>query len=240
MPKYFLSLIGIFKNESMVLKEWLDHYIWQGVEHFYLIDNGSTDDYENILNKYSDRVSLYSRPQKYGQRNHYNDIFFNFAKNETYYAAVYDLDEFVFGTKEDTLAEYMKKNQHLDGVYCNWMFFGSYDHYEQPESIRETFVNRKAWFSNDEKGIAKSEKTISLAAHRHDLSSTNIVYDNENLRLNHYAIMSKEYFDKVKKVRGDVATEQADHIRNDDYFKRYDYREAVDTLLKDKVQALST
>lgn len=46
MP-YFLTCLAIFKNEAMNLKEWLDHHLWQGVEHFYLINNGSEDDYKN-------------------------------------------------------------------------------------------------------------------------------------------------------------------------------------------------
>ena len=33
------------------MKEWLEHYINEGVEHFYLIDNGSDDEYMKILEK---------------------------------------------------------------------------------------------------------------------------------------------------------------------------------------------
>ena len=49
---YYLTLMAIFKNETFNLKIWLDHYIWQGVQHFYLIDNGSTDNPLEILNDY--------------------------------------------------------------------------------------------------------------------------------------------------------------------------------------------
>ena len=31
------------KNEAMNLKIWIDHYIWQGVNHIYIIDNNSDD-----------------------------------------------------------------------------------------------------------------------------------------------------------------------------------------------------
>jgi hypothetical protein len=33
--KYFLTLGAIFCRESHILKEWLDHHILEGVEHFY-------------------------------------------------------------------------------------------------------------------------------------------------------------------------------------------------------------
>ena len=44
-----ISLLAIFKNETMGLKLWIDHYIKQGVEKFYLIDNDSTDNPLAIL-----------------------------------------------------------------------------------------------------------------------------------------------------------------------------------------------
>jgi hypothetical protein len=35
-----LSILSMFKNESMIIKDWFEHYLKEGVEHFYLIDNG--------------------------------------------------------------------------------------------------------------------------------------------------------------------------------------------------------
>ena len=58
----FLSTIAIFKNEEDILDEWIRHHLWQGVEHFYLINNGSTDNYLEILQPYIDsqKVTLYN------------------------------------------------------------------------------------------------------------------------------------------------------------------------------------
>ena len=42
---HFLSIIAMFKNESYIIEQWIQHYLLEGVNHFYLIDNGSTDDY---------------------------------------------------------------------------------------------------------------------------------------------------------------------------------------------------
>ena len=49
---YTLSVLAMFKNESMIIQEWIKHYIEEGVEHFYLIDNGSTDDYYEKIKMY--------------------------------------------------------------------------------------------------------------------------------------------------------------------------------------------
>ena len=49
-----LSIVAMFKNESSIIKQWIKHYIEENVEHFYLIDNGSTDNYENEIKEYED------------------------------------------------------------------------------------------------------------------------------------------------------------------------------------------
>jgi hypothetical protein len=54
--------------------------------------------------------------------------------------------------------------------------------------------------------------------------------------VNHYPIMSKDYYNKVKKVRGDVYTANHNSARDDDYFKRYDNNKVDDTLLADQVK----
>ena len=50
---HYLSVIAIFKNESHCIEEWVNHYLNEGVDHFYMIDNGSTDDYRDKIEKYT-------------------------------------------------------------------------------------------------------------------------------------------------------------------------------------------
>lgn len=70
-PKYYLSVGAIFKNEAHILEEWIQHYLAEGVDHFYLIDNGSTDNFMEILNRYTDKVTLYSDDTRYRQDERY-------------------------------------------------------------------------------------------------------------------------------------------------------------------------
>ena len=44
-------VVAIFKNEAMNFAEWISHYLWQGASHFYLIDNGSTDDWNSTISR---------------------------------------------------------------------------------------------------------------------------------------------------------------------------------------------
>jgi hypothetical protein len=52
--KYKLSIATLFKYESDFLKEWLDHHLGKGIEHFYLYENNTVPDQKiaKILSPY--------------------------------------------------------------------------------------------------------------------------------------------------------------------------------------------
>jgi hypothetical protein len=61
-------VVAIFKNETTNLKEWIDHYIWQGASHIYLCDHESTDNPLEILQPYIEKgvvnFSIHALPIK--------------------------------------------------------------------------------------------------------------------------------------------------------------------------------
>ena len=71
---WFLVVVSVFKNEADVLKEWIEHHLWQGVEHFYLVDNGSTDDYMRAIGSLATRVTVIANATKYAQVDHLNSL----------------------------------------------------------------------------------------------------------------------------------------------------------------------
>lgn len=46
-----LGILAMFKNEAHIIKEWLNHYISEGVTFFYLINDNSNDNFENQINE---------------------------------------------------------------------------------------------------------------------------------------------------------------------------------------------
>ncbi len=52
------------------MREWLEHYIRQGVEHFYMIDNGSIDDWKSQVQGFP--ATIYTDNEQY---EHYNNYF---------------------------------------------------------------------------------------------------------------------------------------------------------------------
>ena len=99
-----LCIVAIFKNEGHALKEWIEHYLREGVDQFFLVDNGSTDGYD--LKGY-DKVEVWVNPKKHAQvelTNHY------LQKAKKYkWVLVVDLDEFMYARNGfKTIKEYLR------------------------------------------------------------------------------------------------------------------------------------
>lgn len=217
------------------MKEWIDHYVWQGVDHFYLINNESDDNYMDILQPYitQGRVTLYDRKGKNVQEKNYNDVFAH-IKNETKWLIVCDLDEFIFNPKpRKNIGDYLIKKDKFSCICMNWKMFGSTDDYNHPESIRNTFIRRGKDLWSETKCIVKCSHTSQLRIHTHIVDGPQMT-ENTDLHLNHYPIQSKEFFDKVKKTRGDAC--YTENVRDDTYFRKYDLRDVEDTGLRDLIK----
>jgi len=124
--KYKVSICAIFKDEADYLKEWIEFHRLVGIEHFYLYNNNSTDDYQTILQSYIDEgvVSLKNWPIKQGQMQAYKD-FMDTNAAETEWVGFIDIDEFVVPNKYDNVYEFLKKFSNRPSVIIYWKFFGT-------------------------------------------------------------------------------------------------------------------
>ena len=246
--KYTFCVMAIFKNESMNLKMWIEHYLWQGVEHFYLIDNGSDDNPYDILKEYIDKgvITYYYRAEKHQQVQHYRYIFDKERLREkTKWLCICDLDEFFFGTEQklvDAIDEFDKYNV----IYTNSFFYGSDNLIEHPKDIRTAILHREEDIVNGTKYIFKpssinnsSEIWIHWLVNPGTLQKKqmNEITQNNKIRFNHYRIQSFEYYSKVKMTRGDVSTMQNENIRDLNYFETYTKASIIkDDILKQIVE----
>lgn len=135
--KYDLSVCMIFQDEAPYLKEWIEFHNLLGVDHFYLYNNNSTDNYSEILDPYIKKglVELIEWSQvaanlsEWGkiQVSAYNDGL-NRAKSTTKWLAIIDSDEFLFPTVENNLPGFLKKYEKrkgVGGILVNWVCFGT-------------------------------------------------------------------------------------------------------------------
>jgi len=241
-----IGVMAIFKNESMILREWIEHYKWQGVDEIVLLNNDSTDDWQSITNDFKDFVTVKDTPGRHMQMHAYNEYGLpHLRERGVDVMVVVDIDEYYFGRDgrllKDYIQEVFSKENRPSAFTCGWSMFGSNGHATQPASVREGFTKR--WQENAEPENGISGKTVMMLSDIDRLSCQHIpkvkgerISCPKGLQINHYPIMSKEYFDKVKKTRGDVYTVHHNSARGDDYFKRYDNNVVDDATLAEQVK----
>ena len=129
---YDLAVVAIFKNEGHYLKEWLDYHLFAGVEHFYLYNNNSTDNYAEVLAPYIEKnlVTLTDVPGKLMMYPAYNDAIDKY-RFDCRYMAFIDIDEFVYPKVDrgegiiKLIDEILSNKPHAAGLGINWQCFGS-------------------------------------------------------------------------------------------------------------------
>lgn len=257
-----IGLISIFKNESHILEEWIEHYLKEGVDTFFLADNGSTDNYDLKIKKYVDTgiVVLNINPEKYAQTQILN-CFLDKTK-EYDWIIIVDLDEFVYARNGfNTIKDYLfTLDENIYRIGIPWKMFGSSGHITQPENVLKHFTMRLNFNkeANDTermincKSIMRGNQMVRIGVHYSDVNAGGIlitadnketntwslcpvsekILENSYLHLNHYAIQSWEFFSNVKMTRGDVIDSNKNGLRNKHYFDYYDHHDLCDTELQ--------
>lgn len=248
--KYTLSVAGIFKNESHALKEWIEHYLFHGAEHFYLIDDKSTDNFMSILSPYIEKgiVDLFKTEEdEYCGRQ--GIIYTSILKSrlhETEWLLICDLDEFVWSPREINLYNILKhliSQWHYSQIQFEHSLYGSNGHIEQPKSIVASFTKR----ANDEpykkEGNLKYFLNTKYLINRffvHYAELTNekdkegfIRLDPSWFTLNHYRYQSRNFWENVKCTRGDadIYRERKPIDFDVDYYTRENINQVTDTRL---------
>jgi hypothetical protein len=232
------AVMGIFKNEEIVIREWIEHYQWQGVDEILLLNNGSTDNWKDKIHGLN-HVTIIDAPKQGVQNENYNTIGMPWLKeNKVDVVAILDLDEFMFGTDGKKLKEHVIKifsaPNRPSKFVCNWTMFGSSGLNNQPESIRKSFTWKKRNINDNENNVKGVIWLNDILDNGIDLHNSKVSGRTDKcpsgIQLNHYAIQSKEYFEKVKMSRGNAT--RPNNPRNWNYFKAYNHRNQENTQLK--------
>lgn len=142
--QYQLSICAIFRNEAPFLQEWIEFHKLQGVEHFFLYNNNSTDGYLQALTPYLNRheVTLeeWSATYEQGERAKWLEIqtgaYMHCMRQhgpKTRWLAVIDIDEFLFCPNGTKLVPFLQSYESFPALGVSWLMFGTSDVEEIPQ-----------------------------------------------------------------------------------------------------------
>jgi hypothetical protein len=252
---FVLAVVAIFKNEAMGIREWVEHYQWQGADYIILLDNNSTDDWRSALQGVKgmgERVFVLPAPAIHKQSDHYNELAKPLMSLLGVTAvAVLDLDEFLFAAEMGSTVKGLLWKAFAPGttsiVTCPWEMFGSSGHVAQPKSVREDFTWRKTGVETTGKSIVVLRDLEYFVIHVHKMKGKvrgsddlrqqdSITQCPKGLLLYHYTIQSRQYYEAVKMSRGAADGPAHDHVRTWPYFDSHDHKDYEDFTLKNLVR----
>lgn len=138
----------VFKNEAPYLDEWLAFCVLQGVEHFLLYDNGSTDHSKEVLQPWirAGLVELFDWPLHWksgAQTKAFMDAL-DRLRGRSRWGAFIDIDEYLFSPTGRSVAEVLREYEGTAGVVVNWQCYGSSGHKTRPNGLTIESYTRRA------------------------------------------------------------------------------------------------
>lgn len=213
---HFLSICAVVRNEAPYIAEWIEYHLLQGVDHFFLYENGSSDATRNLLESYEHAkvctlIDMSSdRPVQFTAYKHCIKNYFK----KTEWCLFSDCDEFLAGKSAKYILSEIPKN--VDAVGVRWKLFGSNGLEERNiyEPVTKAFTKRAARPDKHVKSIVRLKKTRNVGNDPHTFRVVGDICDlkgnvlpreyaitnppkevDEPFYLNHYHTKSKkEYF----------------------------------------------
>ncbi len=248
-----LAIVGIAKNEGQYIKEWLDYHLLVGVTKFYIYDNESTDNIQEVLKPYiaNEIVHYVKYPGKARQLPAYNDAIEK-HRDLCRHMAFIDLDEFILPIEENGNIAHLVNNilsqtKSAAGLGINWSIFGS-SGVENHETgfVCERFTKRgekQHWGNRHIKTICNPRLVKTYVSAHFPIYKLGAFSINESgtrlyawynkpvswnfIRINHYIVKSKEEWQK-KMNRGLADREGVYHMSR---FHKYDLNDVIDVSI---------
>jgi len=163
---YQLSVAAIMKNEKPYLKEWIEYHLLQGVEHFYLCDNQSTDNSKEYLEPYIKKgiITYIDMPGINKQLECYEKVVKEHQK-ETRWLAFIDLDEFLVPLKAKNMRKFLKEFDDVDEVSLHWLNYGDSHAISRPNGlVTEFFTSHGKKLNHTVKSIVRPQAVVDFKA----------------------------------------------------------------------------
>ncbi len=227
--RFDVCVMAILKDEAPNMEEWLCHHMAIGVDHFFLYDNGSTDELHEVLKPYADHgvVTTVYFPMRGLQRDANNHVV-RFFGDTTEWIAYVDIDEFLVPENDESISDVMARYPEAEQVLVSRKEF-CYSGHRTPveglvtEAYREYSeqVPRMGTSEVLAKPIIRPRGTARVGIHNavtvqgRTVNTAGVPTSEEatvievpsyaNLQMNHYFTKSRQEFE-AKRTRATTST----------------------------------
>ncbi|MBQ7630187.1 MAG: glycosyltransferase family 92 protein [Selenomonadaceae bacterium] len=217
---YDLAIVSMMKNAAPYIEEWLEYHLLAGVNHFFIYDNESEDNFAEVLNPYVD-AGLVTYIFYLGLRQQmaaFNEAIERYEFLCRYIAFVDD-DEFIFPKSNRNIAEVTDEILSLvnnaGGLEICYHSYGSSGHKTADfnHGVLERFTHRAAKELRGVKSILNPRRAdymwtphfaeyfdAFIRVNQQNFNATQGIDFNvaDNIVMNHYHIKSLEEYVKRK------------------------------------------
>jgi hypothetical protein len=227
--RFDVSILAILKDEAPNMDEWLCHHMAIGVDHFFLYDNGSTDELHEVLKPYADHgiVTTVYFPMRGLQRDANNHVV-RFFGDTTEWIAYVDIDEFLVPENDESISAVMARYHDAEQVLVSRKEFCYSGNRTPPEGLvtetyREYSLQVPRMGTSEilakpiirPRGIARVGIHNAATVHGHTVNTAGEPTSEEatviedpsyaNLQMNHYFTKSRQEFE-AKRSRATTST----------------------------------
>lgn len=210
-PKYRLTVTTKILNESHNMKEWIEHYLKLGVEHFYIYKDFKTTDTEDlnkVLTPYisSSLVTLIEWPyhhgncteHKFGQMGQINHAIYKYGRGSSEWLFIGDVDEYIVPKYKfnksnfiDSIVKQQSSSPSILKIQTYW--FGGQENTKVEKwdtDKTKKYIYRKdepEGFDNRTKCIVRPEKVKLFRIHQPDIYEGELINVSvDKVQINHY------------------------------------------------------
>jgi glycosyl transferase family 92 len=169
-PARYLAACMTYANHASYLQEWIEFHKLVGIERFYLYDNGSSDDHEEVLAPYVEEGTVVAHHwpgvghERYAARDHclatYGD--------EARWIAFFDDDEFLFSPSGKPVSAVLRDYEEWPAVGVNSAVFLLSGHKKRPPgTVIENYTMRRPLNHRAIKSIVDPKRTLQCESDHH-------------------------------------------------------------------------
>lgn len=174
IPAVKTSLMTFCLNEGKYMEEWVQHHFSLGIDHFYIFDDGSTDNIAQVLQPWVEKgiVTHYKWDLRiktlgmdiWDSDNPYNVLSKRLSGKKMWLCGL-DMDEFIIlDYPNKKISDILGQLDDYAGVVLQWRVFGSQGRHLEPEGkVLDSYVYRHS----DKSNINNRVKTWVNLSHAH-------------------------------------------------------------------------